>query len=167
MASNAPKKCCTEGFKHEYVPAFIALDSLTIDSGQPSGKTITIDGSIEAYVAEASGPCHHGDAALLYLPDVIGIWQNSQLMADQFAANGYTTVVLDTFNKDPVKLNRPEGFQLSDWIANGTGGGPHTQEYIDPIVEKAIKYIKDRGFKKIGAVGYCFVSTNRNYFCGG
>lgn len=29
-----------------------------------------------------------GKKAILFLPDVIGIWKNSKLMADQFAENG-------------------------------------------------------------------------------
>ncbi len=32
----------------------------------------------------------------------------------------------------------------------------HGVEQIDPIVEAAVKYLKEKGFKKIGAVGYCF-----------
>lgn len=45
--------------------------------------------------------------ALLYSPDVLGIWKNSQLMEDQFAANGYHTLIVDTFNCDALSLNRP------------------------------------------------------------
>jgi len=80
-------------------------------------------------------------------------------MADQFAANGYYTIIPDLFNGDPMKLNPPEGFEFPKWLTTGTGGkNPHTFEYVDPIVEKSIKYLQDKGYKKIGAVGYCFVS---------
>lgn len=104
----------------------------------------------------------HKDTAILYLPDVIGIWQNSQLMADQFAANGYYTLVPDLFNGDPVSLNPPEGFDFMQWLTKGTdGNNPHTYEIVDPIVEKAIQYLQEKGFKKIGAVGYCFVCVTR------
>lgn len=59
-----------------------------------------------------------------------------------------------------MKLNPPEGFEIFEWLKHGTGGkNPHTYEYVDPIVEKAIKYLKDQGFSKIGSVGYCFVSV--------
>lgn len=101
----------------------------------------------------------HKDAAILFLSDVIGIWQNSRLMADQYAENGYYTLIPDLFNGDPLTLNRPDGFDLMAWLTKGTGGNnPHTYEAIDPIVEKSIKYLQEKGFKKIGAVGYCFVS---------
>ncbi|KAF4634511.1 hypothetical protein G7Y89_g3590 [Cudoniella acicularis] len=140
MASNPPGKCCTVGVKHE---------------GSPTGSTIKI-GDIEAYVAEPKGTVHK-DVAILYLPDVIGIWQNSQLMADQFAENGYYTLIPDVFNGDPLSLNRPEGFDFMAWLTKGTGGNnPHTYQAVDPIVEKSIAYLKEKGFKKIGSVGYCF-----------
>jgi dienelactone hydrolase len=89
---------------------------------------------------------------------VIGIWQNSQLMADQYAANGYYTLIPDLFNGDPLSLNRHEGFDFNAWMTKGTGGNnPHTPEAVDLIVEKSIAWLKEQGFKKIGSVGYCFV----------
>ncbi len=56
--------------------------------GEPTGKKTTIGNNIEAYIAEASGKTIHKETALFIVPDVIGIWQNSQLIADQFGANG-------------------------------------------------------------------------------
>jgi dienelactone hydrolase len=66
----------------------------------------------------------------------------------------------DLFNGDALSLNRPDGFDFMAWLTKGTGGNnPHTYEAVDPIVEKAIKYLQEeKGIKKIGAVGYCFVS---------
>ena len=43
------------------------------------------------------------------------------------------------------------------WLTKGTGGNNgHTWEFVDPIVEKSIKYLKEQGYERIGAVGYCF-----------
>ncbi|KAK0120461.1 hypothetical protein ONS96_010675 [Cadophora gregata f. sp. sojae] len=141
MASNPPSTCCTVGVKHD---------------GTPTGKSFKI-GNIDAYVAEPSGKNVHKDTAILFLPDVIGIWQNSQLIADQYAANGYYTLIPDTFNGDPLSINRPAGFDLHAWLTKGSDGkNPHTYEAVDPIVERSIKYLQEQGFKKIGAVGYCF-----------
>lgn len=95
--------------------------------------------------------------AVLYLPDIIGIWQNSKLMADAFARQGYACLVLDLFNGDPAPLNMPEDFDIMKWLQEGTGGkNPHTSETIDPIVVSGINYLKGLGITKIAAAGYCF-----------
>ena len=126
--------------------------------GEPTGTTTKIDGKWDAYIAAPPPDKNHKDVGILFLPDVIGIWKNSQLMADQFAANGYHTLVLDVFNGDPLSLNRPEGFDFAKWLSVGSDGkNPHTKEAVDPIVEATIKTLKEKhGVKKIGAVGYCF-----------
>ncbi|KAJ0108188.1 hypothetical protein J7T55_000153 [Diaporthe amygdali] len=138
MASNQPGQCCTVGVKHE---------------GEPTGKIIKV-GQYDTYVAEPKGKKHDG-AALLYIPDIFGIWQNSKLMADQFAANGYHTIIVDVFNGDVFPNPPPQ--DVMKWIQEGGDGkNPHTKEAVDPIVEVGLKYLKDQGFTKIGAVGYCF-----------
>jgi len=141
MASLPPSTCCTVGVKHE---------------GEPTGTTFKLANSIETYVAEPTGRTK--DAAILFITDVIGIWQNSQLMADQFAANGYYTIIPDLFNGDPLPINSSQKITLMEWLQNGSDGkNPHTVDAVDPIVEKALKYLREeKGFKKIGAVGYCF-----------
>ena len=55
--------------------------------GEPTGSLTTFGNGIEAYVAEPKGNVVHKDTAILYLADVFSIWQNSKLIADQFAAN--------------------------------------------------------------------------------
>ncbi|OJJ50740.1 hypothetical protein ASPZODRAFT_86317 [Penicilliopsis zonata CBS 506.65] len=141
MASLPPAVCCTVGIRHE---------------GTPTGKTIQVAG-VDAYIAEPSGRVHR-DVAILYLPDVLGIWQNSKLMADHFAANGYYTLLLDLMNGDPVPMNRGPDFDMQGWRAHGSNGTtPHTLEAVEPLVTRAIAYLRDTlGIKKIGSVGYCF-----------
>ncbi|KAI1821464.1 dienelactone hydrolase [Xylaria intraflava] len=142
MASNPPGKCCTVGVKHD---------------GESTGADIKV-GKHAAYLATPDPAKAHKDAAILYVPDVFGIWQNSKLMADQFAANGYLTLIVDLFNGDPAPLNPPEGFQIFSWLEKGTNGdNPHTKEQVDPIVVESIKWLQtEKGIKKLGAVGYCF-----------
>jgi dienelactone hydrolase len=119
---------------------------------------VKIDDKWDAYIAAPTPEKNHEGVALLYLPDVIGIWVNSQLIADQFAANGYHCMIIDTFNGDPMRLNQLEGFDEMKWLSEGSDGkNPHTTAAVDPIVEAAIKTMKEKhGFTKIGAVGYCF-----------
>ncbi|KAL7781883.1 dienelactone hydrolase [Trichoderma afarasin] len=144
MASNPPGRCCNVGSRHE---------------GEPTGQLITIESNIQAYLATPGEDKSHKEVAVLYLPDVIGIWQNSKLMADSFAANGYTCLLLDTFHGDAVPLDKAHSgtFDFPSWFQKGSDGQhPHVPATVDPIVLAGIKTLKEMGFKKLGAVGYCF-----------
>ncbi|KAH8804457.1 dienelactone hydrolase [Xylogone sp. PMI_703] len=157
MASKPPAKCCTVGVKHEGIPA---------------GYMIKITGGHDAYLATPPLDKKHKDVGILYIPDVLGIYQNSQLIADQLAANGYTTVVPDLFKGDQLELNifdgdqldtsidptHPGDFDLLGWLQAGRNdAGPHTSPHVDPIIVDSIQYMKEMlGVKRIGSVGYCF-----------
>jgi dienelactone hydrolase len=99
-----------------------------------------------------SHPKTKTDIAILILPDVIGHrFINTQLIADQFAANGYLVAVPDLFHGDPLPMNRGPEFDMAAWRAN------HLPETVDPVVDAAVKELKENyGIKKIGTVGYCF-----------
>lgn len=57
----------------------------------------------------------------------------------------------DLFHGDPVKLNRPETFNLMSWLEG------HPIERVDPVVDSVIQYMRTHlGCEKVGAVGYCF-----------
>lgn len=132
-------------------------DKLISRRGTPTGKMIKV-GHHDAYLATASSQNTRQGAGLLYVPDVLGIWDNSKLLADEFAANGYTTLIIDLFNGDAIDVNRFNEVDLPDWVQNGrNGAGGHTTKEIDPIMEEALAYMKtELGFLHIGAVGYCF-----------
>ncbi|TLD29709.1 Dienelactone hydrolase [Venturia nashicola] len=70
---------------------------------------------------------------------------------DQYAANGYLTLMPDLFNGDAIPVDRPEGFDMESWRKK------HSFEHVDPIVERMIRELKG-SFKmeRIGGVGYCF-----------
>ena len=93
------------------------------------------------------------DKAILIPTDVIGHkFINAQLIADQFAENGYFVAMPDLFNGDPISLNRPADFDFMKWMGNG-----HTYKEVDPITDALIKELRTTyGVKKLGAVGYCF-----------
>lgn len=99
------------------------------------------------------------DNAILYISDIMGIYPNSQLLADSFAATtGYLTIMPDLFRGDPWTPNSDPS-KLMDWIKN------HPTEVVDPIVQTAITYLREmRGVKKIAAVGYCFGGKVINQF---
>ena len=105
---------------------------------------------METYIARPKDP--HPSVAILLITDVIGHrFNNAQLIADQFAANGYLTYMPDAFFGDPIPLNRPPGFEMQEWLKR------HTVERTEPVVQKFVKHLREKeGAKKLGAVGYCF-----------
>ncbi|KAM5373261.1 hypothetical protein ACJZ2D_007090 [Fusarium nematophilum] len=137
--------------------------------GNPPGKDIRIDGKIDAYLATPVGGVAP-QQAVLYLPDIIGIWHNSKLKADAFASNGYVCLVLDVFAGDPAPLNAPEDFDVMKWLTHGSNGNnPHTQNEIDPIVVSGINYLRHMGIDDIAAAGYCLgakVDAMRHFAAG-
>ncbi|KAJ5303537.1 hypothetical protein N7476_010336 [Penicillium atrosanguineum] len=135
MASNPPAACCASGFKHE---------------GNPVGEIKDFDG-VNTYITYPKDKS--ADKAILFLTDIFGIFPNAQLLADEFASNGYLTVIPDLFQGDQISVAAMESGKadLPAWFPN------HQPANVDPIVEKTIKYMRETlGVKKIGAVGYCF-----------
>ncbi|KAF2495550.1 alpha/beta-hydrolase [Lophium mytilinum] len=134
MASHQPAACCTVGVKH---------------SGESVGELGKI-GEIDTYFSYPKDRSTQN--AILIITDVIGHeFINVQLIADQFAANGYFVVIPDLFKGNPVKLNPPEGFDLWEWLKD------FQTKDVDPIVAATLKELRGPlGAKRIGAVGYCF-----------
>jgi dienelactone hydrolase len=65
-------------------------------------------------------------------------FNNAQLIADQFAANGFFVFMPDLFHGDPVQLNRGPDFDFAKWLQ---GHGPAT---ADPIVEASITELREK-----------------------
>ncbi|EXK76739.1 hypothetical protein FOQG_18531 [Fusarium oxysporum f. sp. raphani 54005] len=125
--------------------------------GEPKGKHITVANNIEAYIATPPADKAKKDVGVLFITDVLGIYNNNQLLADEFAANGYTCLLPDVLSGDKIPSSPPADFDIVDWINNGTDRkSPHTPQVIDPIIIEGIKKLKELGITKIGAVGYCF-----------
>lgn len=75
------------------------------------------------------------------------------MLADEFANNGYLTVLPDLFRGDAIKLADMEvgKVNLFDWLQN------HQPPNIEPTIESTIKYLRgDLGVKRVAGVGYCF-----------
>ncbi|KAJ5637285.1 hypothetical protein N7490_007164 [Penicillium lividum] len=137
MASNPPATCCTVGFNHE---------------GEAKGEFQQI-GGVETYLSYPKDKSTK--RAILLCTDVIGHrFINAQLIADQLAANGYFVAMPDLFHGDPVPLNRPDGFELQDWLKGPPG---HLPNRVEPVVQAVLKEMKySLGCERIGGVGYCF-----------
>ncbi|EUC49794.1 hypothetical protein COCMIDRAFT_1424 [Bipolaris oryzae ATCC 44560] len=136
MASNPMGKCCIIGVKHE---------------GTPKGSVKQI-GNIRAYFTYPEDGSTEN--AIVLMTDALGMdFPNTQLIADQFAANGYLVVIPDVFNGIHIRFPMPPSFNLLDWVEN-TMPRPPT---VDPIYEAVIKHLRSElGVKRLGGVGYCF-----------
>lgn len=67
-------------------------------------------------------------------------FNNAQLIADQFAANGYFVVMPDLFDGDPIPLNRPGDFDLMKWLHGEyhPKKTAHLPPSVDPIIDACI-----------------------------
>ena len=87
-------------------------------------------------------------------------YNNVQLIADQFAENGYYTIVPDLFHGDALPFPVPQGLDVMKWLQGKSGGGEgegHLVPRVEPVVKTALKWLREeKGIKKIGSVGYCF-----------
>ncbi|KAM5344610.1 hypothetical protein ACJ41O_013145 [Fusarium nematophilum] len=141
MTSHPPGSCCYKGVKHE---------------GAAVGRLETYD-SLEVYISE---PIKDSSKGILFITDVVGHkFINAQLLADQFAANGYLVMIPDLFHGDAVPLNHPEDFDVMAWLQGAYNGNKfqHLPPSVDPIIEKSLSIMRSKyGCQRIGAVGYCF-----------
>jgi dienelactone hydrolase len=146
------QKCCISGVLHEGTPAGTVT---SLGSSNPPLPPIPIPPSntstAQAYIANPSTPSTH---AIIILSDVYGFtFPNTRLIADQFALNGYLTVIPDLFHGAEVPFPAPENFNLQDYIDNTM---PRVGT-VDPIISSVIDVLRtEKGIQKIGGVGYCF-----------
>ncbi|TIA35295.1 hypothetical protein D6C78_06237 [Aureobasidium pullulans] len=123
MASNLPDRCCIVGVRHD---------------GSSKGEMRNIR-SISTYFSYPED--RQTKNAILILTDFFGHeFINVQLIADQFAANGYFVVMPDLYEGDAVSLDRPEDFDIMAWGQKGA----------------KVKMRSNLGVERIGSVGYCF-----------
>ncbi|KIW19411.1 hypothetical protein PV08_03706 [Exophiala spinifera] len=140
MTSHSPQACCFSGFRHE---------------GTPKGHFETI-ANVRAYIASPKDqkPTH----AVLLLSDVFGIYVNSQLLADDFAASGYLVVLPDLLDGDAMDIGAFEAGQIDipAWLSK------HGSDTVDPIIDRIINHIRTYlSISKIGGAGYCFGGKGR------
>ncbi|PVH69075.1 esterase/lipase [Cadophora sp. DSE1049] len=142
MASHAPAACCLQGFRHE---------------GESKG-TIEILADFEVYIAH---PAEKSELrGLLFFSDVLGhSFINSQILADQFAAQGFLVMLPDLFYGDSLPLTPNPGLDIMKWAAGEYNEKkiPHNPSTVDPIVEKCITELREKyKCQTVAAVGYCF-----------
>ena len=156
MASNPPAQCCITAKLHEGEPvgklSKIGESKLTLPLLRPrhTFPQLTIASTADVYISE---PSKKTTNVILVLPDVLGIWANSQLIADQFAANGYLVILADLYHGDAIPVNPPgdKPFDFPAWLKS------HPADRVQPVVDEIVEYARTTlGAKRVGAVGYCF-----------
>ena len=155
MASLPLAKCCISGVLHTGTP----VGSIkTIGKSIPSQSLshpipqLTYQKKAQAYLSyPKDSSTHH---AILLLTDVYGyMFPNTRLIADQFAARGYFTIIPDLFQGREVSFPAPDDFNLQTYIHNVM---PRV-ETVDPIIRSVIEDMRNEmGVQKLGGVGYCF-----------
>ncbi|KAJ7432183.1 Alpha/Beta hydrolase protein [Mycena galericulata] len=121
--------------------------------GTPEGKTEKI-GGIDCYVATPTADFPK-DKAVLFLTDVFGLaLNNNLLLADDFARNGFRTVVPDLFNGDPIPEDafKPGAPPLDREKWSLVHGEAETRPPIDSVIAA----LKEEGVTHFAATGYCF-----------
>ncbi|KAJ7204139.1 Alpha/Beta hydrolase protein [Mycena pura] len=129
---------CFKGVRHE---------------GTPEGTMKTI-GGIKCYVATPTVD-YPKDKAILFLTDALGLkLPNNQLLVDDFARNGFQTVMPDILDDDAVPASlldpNPPPFDIKAWIAS------HGRERTRPIVDRVVAALREEGITALAATGYCF-----------
>jgi len=128
--------CCKKGFSW---------------GGSPTGSETKI-ASIDSYVTGSNK-----DVAIMIVHDIFG-WKfnNTRLLADHFGKEANATTYLpDFFAGEDVRpiLSDPEKaktFNVMEFV------GRHDKHIRFPEMEKVVKELRAKGFKKIGAIGYCY-----------
>ncbi|TDL21686.1 alpha/beta-hydrolase [Rickenella mellea] len=129
-------KGCISGVRHE---------------GIPEGRIEKI-GGYDTYVALPTAD-YPKDKAVLFFTDVFGAqFVNNQLLADDFARNGFQVYMPDYFHGDglPANAMNDDKFDRAAWMAK------HAPETAKPVVDAVVNALKEKGITRFGTLGYCY-----------
>ncbi|KAL2838540.1 dienelactone hydrolase [Aspergillus pseudoustus] len=136
MTSESPASCCFTGSLHEH---------------KAQGDIQQI-GNFRVYAASPKSDTIPRKAVIL-LGDIFSIFPNSQLLADEFARNGYIALLPDLFNGDQISPQDYEAgkVDIKSWMSR------HTVADVSPVVEAMINHLRTTlGVENVAAAGYCF-----------
>ena len=93
-------------------------------------------------------------SSIFILP--LTLYYHGQLLADDFARNGFKTVVIDYFSGEPVPnelVFSPGGadkFDIPAWL------GRHPPPQVAGIVRAVMSALKAEGVTQFASTGYCY-----------
>jgi len=121
--------------------------------GEPEGQLVKF-GGIDSYAATPTID-YPKDAAVIFLTDVFGLGLvNNKLLADDFAKNGFKTIIPDMFNGDPVPedaMSGGVGWNREEWFAKHGDFAA-----VTAIVNTVLDALKAEGITKFAFTGYCY-----------
>jgi carboxymethylenebutenolidase len=104
-----------------------------------------------AFAAEAE---ESGDAGVVILPDVRGLYRFYEELAERFAERGYPTIAIDYFGRTAGVGKRGDDFEYMEHVQQTTPEG------IQADVAAAVEYLRGRGVMSVFTVGFCFGGRN-------
>ncbi|KAJ7922538.1 chlorocatechol-degradation protein [Mycena leptocephala] len=108
-------------------------------------------GMVKCYIATPK--MHYpDDKVVLLFTNVFGLALSNMLLADDFAHNGFKTVVPDILNDDPIPEFNPDlaPFDREKWHES------HGSAQTRPSIDQVIAALKREGVTSFAATGYCF-----------
>ncbi|KAG9190084.1 hypothetical protein G6011_08172 [Alternaria panax] len=109
MTSHPMRRCCITGIKHNGTPkgAMKQIDNIRTYMACPDSTTTNNNNN--------NNNNNTPEQAIILMTDVLGIsFPNTLLIADQFAQNGYLTLIPDVFNGAEVFFPIAPEFDLQD-----------------------------------------------------
>lgn len=106
------------------------------------------------FAAFAASPDKPGQAAIVVLPDVRGLYRFYEELALRFAERGYVAVVIDYFGRTAGISKRDDDFDYMEHVAQLTFEGTQAD------VGAAVDYLRGEGAASIFTVGFCLGGRN-------
>jgi carboxymethylenebutenolidase len=153
-AGNVARMCFPFDAVPPDVPAALLRDRRRI-AGGAAGERLTLTSAdgipFSAYLARVEPGAEGGDAGVVILPDVRGLFRFYEELAERFADAGIPAIAIDYFGRTAGLGPRDEDFDYT----------PHVQqarsETIAMDVRAAVERLKaETGAARIFTVGFCF-----------
>jgi carboxymethylenebutenolidase len=106
------------------------------------------------FAAFAALPEEPGDAGVVVLPDVRGLYRFYEELALRFAERGIATVAIDYFGRTAGVGKRGEDFEYREHVEQTTPEG------IQADVRAAVDWLRGEGASSIFTVGFCLGGRN-------
>jgi carboxymethylenebutenolidase len=106
-----------------------------------------------AFLAEPE-PEAAGDAGVVILPDVRGLYRFYEELAERFAERGYPAIAIDYFGRTAGVGERDDDFEYREHVDQTTPEG------IQADIAAAVEHLRGTGVKSVFTVGFCFGGRN-------